>query len=261
MGLGDALIATGLARGAKARGKRIAFGDKLKIRWKTYEYEIFRNNPNVAPPGSERDSDIEWVAHYAGDRIYNFYPGGDHWVWRDFKPIPGEIFFDQDELDFGKKFGSGFIVIEPNVPEQKSVANNKRWPFERWQSVADQLRKEGHEIVQFRHSGGRALSGVREIKTPTFRKALAVLQHAKLFMGCEGGMHHGAASVAIPAVVLFGGFIPPSSTGYEFHANIFTGGEACGKIVECEHCKQAMRAITVERVLGEARKLIWAKKN
>jgi ADP-heptose:LPS heptosyltransferase len=104
---------------------------------------------------------------------------------------------------------------------------------------------------------------VREIKTPTFRKALAVLQHAKLFMGCEGGMHHGAAAVGIGAVVLFGGFISPATTGYDFHANIFTGegGVACGKIIDCEHCKQAMRAITVERVLGEARKLIASHRN
>lgn len=149
------------------------------------------------------------------------------------------------------------------MPEQKSVANNKRWPFERWQAVADQLRKEGHEIVQFRHSGGRALSGVREIKTPTFRKAAAVLANASLFLGCEGGLHHASAAVSTGGVVLFGGFIHPRTTGYGLHSNIFTApdGKACGKIVDCEHCKRAMRAITVERVLGEARQLIASYRN
>lgn len=172
-------------------------------------------------------------------------------------PIPGEIYFDNDEIEFGKQFGSGFIVIEPNVPEEKSVAVNKRWPFERWQIVADQLRKEGHEIVQFRHRGGRALQGVHEIKTPTFRKALTVLGHARMFLGCEGGMHHGAAAVGIGAVVLFGGFISPRTTGYGFHSNLFTAanGEACGSLNECEHCKQAMLAITPDMVLTEARRI------
>lgn len=78
-------------------------------------------------------------------------------------------------------------------------------------------------------------------------------------MGCEGGMHHGSAAVGIPAVVLFGGFIHPRTTGYESHANIFTGGRACGSIKPCAHCRQAMLAISVERVLGEAHKLILDK--
>lgn len=143
------------------------------------------------------------------------------------------------------------------MPEHKSVAVNKRWPFERWQVVVAQLRQGGHEVVQFRAGGGRVLSGVREIKTPTFRKALAVLQHARLFMGCEGGLHHGAAAVNIPAVVLFGGFIHPRTTGYDMHANIFTGGtEGCGRFTECEHCKQAMLAITPQMVIAEAERFL-----
>lgn len=257
MGFGDEIMGSGLAKGAAQRGKRIAFGNGNRIIWRPPAYEIYRNNPNVAPPGSERDSDLVWIAHYPGDRVYNYYPGGDHWKWKDFTPIPGEIYFDNDEIEFGKQFGSGFIVIEPNVPEEKSVAVNKRWPFERWQIVADQLRKEGHEIVQFRHRGGRALQGVHEIKTPTFRKALTVLGHARMFLGCEGGMHHGAAAVGIGAVVLFGGFISPRTTGYGFHSNLFTAanGEACGSLNECEHCKQAMLAITPDMVLTEARRI------
>lgn len=274
IGYGDECLGSGLAKGAKARGKRIAFGNGNRIIWKPPAYEIYRNNPNVAPPGSERDKDIEWIAHYPGDRIYNSYPGGDRWLWKDFTPIPGEIYFDNDEIEFGKQFGSGFIVIEPNVPEEKSVAVNKRWPFERWQIVADQLRKEGHEVVQFRHRGGRALQGVREIKTQTFRKALAVLSHAKLFIGCEGGLHHGAAATALDAsgnlladpklaVVLFGGFIHPRTTGYDFHSNLFTGAgrkddkgrdAGCGSLTECGHCKTAMLSISPEAVLAEARK-------
>ena len=117
--------------------------------------------------------------------------------------------------------------------------------------------QDGYEIKQFAHGGESILRGAQPIKTPTFRKALAVLQHAKMFLGHEGGMHHGAAAVGIPAVVLFGGFIHPRTTGYESHANIFTGGtEGCGSLNRCEHCLKAMLDISVEMVLADARKVM-----
>lgn len=178
-------------------------------------------------------------------------------MWKEFTPIPGEIYFDQEELEFGKSFGSGFIVIEPNTPKQKSVSVNKQWPLDRWQRVCDQLIQDGYSVKQFAHSGEPILRGAQPIKTPTFRKALAVLRHSKMFLGHEGGMHHGAAAVGIPAVVLFGGFIHPRTTGYESHANIFTGGEeGCGSLHRCEHCLEAMQAISVEMVLREAKRFL-----
>src|SRR6185369_14162072 len=80
MGLGDQLMATGLARGAHARGKRIAFGDGRNIIWDANSAAIFRGNPNIARPGSERDRDIEWLPYYKGHRIYNRL-GDRKWIW------------------------------------------------------------------------------------------------------------------------------------------------------------------------------------
>jgi len=53
-------------------------------------------------------------------------------------------------------------------------------------------------------------------------------------------------------VVLFGGFIPPSVTGYAAHANLTGGAEACGSLKPCPHCRKAMEAISVEEVVEEA---------
>lgn len=254
MGFGDEILATGMARGAKARGKRVAFGDGRQIIFSPWSEQMFRFNPNIARPGNEHDSDIEWIRHHKGNRLYNrISPDRSRWIWNmAFRPTPGEMFFDDGELKFAEAQGSGFVVIEPNVPWHKPVAKNKDWGLVRYQAAADSLRRAGRRVVQF-GAGQFRLTGVEAIHAPDFRKALAVLARAALYIGPEGGLHHGAAAVNIPAVVLFGGWIPPQVTGYDTHTNITAGaGKTCGRLSSCRHCKDAMNSIGVERVLSAA---------
>lgn len=253
MGLGDQIMATGMARGAASRGKRVAFGDGRRILWDINSEKIFRGNPNIAWPGNEGRSDLEWIPYYKGHRIYN-RQDGDRWIWNlDFRAMPGEVFLTDYERESASRFGQGFVVIEPHVESWKSIAPNKDWGFRKYQEVADCLIAMGHEIVQFQYpKGGPILRGAHPVPTASFREALAVLAQAGLYIGPEGGLHHGAAAVGIPAVVLFGGFIPPTVTGYTSHANLTGGADACGSLKPCEHCRKAMDAISVEEVVEEA---------
>jgi hypothetical protein len=66
--------------GRADRGKRIAFGDGYRIRWDKNSAAIFRKNKNIAIPGTERQSDIEWVHFYTGNRLYN-KQGANRWIW------------------------------------------------------------------------------------------------------------------------------------------------------------------------------------
>ncbi|TIW11280.1 MAG: glycosyltransferase family 9 protein [Mesorhizobium sp.] len=259
MGYGDQLMGSGLARGAAARGKRIALGDGRRILWDKHSEEIFLNNPNLAPPGSERAADIEWLPYYKGHRLYNRMAGrpghvNRRWIWNlAFHAVPGELFFDNLEAAAGRRYGHGFIVIEPQSAQWKSVAPNKDWGVAKFQAVADRLKASGHRVVQFRGDlSALALAGVEQLATRSFRDALSVLANAALYIGGEGGLHHGAAAVGIPAVVLFGGFIPPSVTGYAGHTNLTGGAAACGSIKACQHCRQAMQAISIDDVTGAA---------
>jgi hypothetical protein len=259
MGLGDNLLATGMARGAKARGKRIAFGDGKKILWDKHSSEVFRGNPNVAPPGAERDQDVQWVGFYKGSRIYNSQDSANkRWIWNyDFKPTPGELFFNSAEVRNGKRYGAGFVILEPDVPSWKSVAPNKDWGRKNWQALADKLRKDGHRLAAFRHPrSGPPLAGVEHFATINFRDAAAILSRASLYIGPEGGLHHAAAAMNRKAVVLFGGFIPPSVTGYATHTNLTGGAEACGNYTPCQHCKDALAAISVGEVHDAATRLL-----
>lgn len=251
VGIGDNILATGMARGAAERGKMIAFGDGSKIKWDDRNSEIvFRYNRNIARPGQESLKNLEWIAFFKGSRIYNRDAGG-RWEWNlSFRPTRGELFFSAVEQTVARRAGSGFVVIEPNVPNWKSVAPNKQWPVERYAEVAQRLKSSGIDVVQFNYRHAlHHLPGVREISTRDFRHAAALLARSALYIGPEGGLHHAAAAVGIPAVVLFGGFIPPQVTGYPTHTNLTGGAEACGRYHPCDHCRAAMDAISVDEVM------------
>jgi hypothetical protein len=244
MGIGDDVIATGLARGAKDRGKRIAFGDGKRIIWGPHSSTIFRGNPNIALIGTERASDIEWIQYYKGHRIYN-RQSGDRWTWNyEFRVSQGEIFFGDDEMKY--EDDDNLILMEPNVPN-KPCGLNKQWPIDRFQQVADELTSAGFTVRQFDY--GRPNRVAAGVHTPTFRDAVARLKSARLAILAEGGLHHAAAAVGTPAVVLFGGFVPPEVLGYDTHVNLTGGATACGSHRTCQHCIDAMRSITVDEVL------------
>src|SRR6266436_3124909 len=102
-----------MARGASERGKRIAFGENGRIKWDQYSEQIFRGNPNIAPPNIERASNLEWIPFFKGHRIYNRQEG-NRWVWNlDFHAIRGVLFLSRLEKKFAETIGQGFVVIEP----------------------------------------------------------------------------------------------------------------------------------------------------
>lgn len=253
MGLGDQLIGSGLARDAwTKRGVKVAFGDGHKILWDKQSETIFRNNPNIAFPGNEHRSKIEWIGFHKGSRGYN-RQGDGHWIWNmDWRCTPGELYLSVGEKAAAARHGSGFVVMEPNVETWKSSSPNKDWGFHKYQAIADRLIAAGHRVVQFLN-GGPILQGVDTIKTKTFRDAVSIMAHASIYVGPEGGLHHGAAAMGIPGVVLFGGFIPPSVTGYDIHTNMAGSDRFCGSFSSCEHCREAMAAISVDAVYNAAR--------
>jgi hypothetical protein len=251
-------MGAGLARGASVQGHRIAFGHSGRITWSDNAKQIYLGNPNVAPPGDERAHDLKWVPHYSGHRLYNRFDGTkSRWIWNyDFHAQPGQLFFSEPEKAAAATLvPNDFVLVEPNLPMWKSVAINKLWRG--YQEVTDELLQRGIGVIQFDYPGIKnRLRGARLIQTPTIRLALACLNRVRLYIGPEGGLHHGAAAFNLPAVVLFGGFIPPSVTGYESHANLTGGAKACGSITRCPHCEQAMRRITVDEVMAHANRFM-----
>lgn len=250
MGYGDEVMATGFARlNMEQYGKKTAFGKHGKIVWNEHTEEVFKNNPNIVRPG-EDTSNAMWNGFVRSNRCY-CKSDGKKWTWNtQFNPPVGEFFFTKEELDWAEALGSGFVVIEPRIM-QKTSAVNKQWDPARYYALADHMRKDGYEIRQFvwEKLGVAKGQDVKPIPTPSFRHAAAALARAILYVGPEGGIHHVAAAVGTPAVVLFGAWIHPGTTGYEDHVNIYVGGDVpCGNIQPCQHCKDAMNKITVKQV-------------
>ena len=148
------------------------------------------------------------------------------------------------------------MLLEPRL--KAAASPNKDWGWGRWSELARQLTRQGHVVAQFTEPGEAVLPGVEAIPTAGFREACAVLARVRLAVLPEGGLHHAAAALGTPSIVIFGGFISPRQTGYSHQVNLFTGGTPCGMRRHCSHCELAMRRVAVDEVLMKARMLAAA---
>ena len=200
-------------------------------------HPVFENNPRIvrAPARNARR-----LINCSGSRPYIAAKGPEQWYWKRWPIAPGEIYLSESEREFAAGY-QGAVLIEPHT---KVISSNKAWIWDRWQALVDC----GGEFIQIGPAGTQLLRGVRFVETPSFRHACAVLAESRAFVGTEGGLHHAAAALGIPAVVLFSEFISPQITGYPMHRNLRHAGPACGSRIPCAGCKASMEAITVEEV-------------
>lgn len=244
VGIGDEIMATAQARRMQQKDPRkVQVVDRFG---RPRFHPIWEGNPRIARSGES--GDFQLLMNAPGCRPYIVAEHGGRWEWRDFDCEPGEIYL----TGYEKRAYAGrppVIVIEPTL--KMSATRNKDWGLSNWRRFIMLAGEAGYSLSHLRPRGTRCMDRVRSVLTPDFRSACAALMHAKAYVGHEGALHHAAAALGIPAVVIFGGFISPAQTGYKMHRNLFTGGEPCGKRLPCQHCAAAMAAITPERVLEE----------
>ena len=216
---------------------------------------MWENNPRLAKPDEVGDFQILWGRDPVTNmRAYHTGKSQDRWFYNlDFRPEPGEFYFATYEKNFAKSFDTPpEIVVEPNIKPKASP--NKRYPWDRWQEFAYMATAAGFKLYQLGPAGTRTLTGVRLIETATFRQAASILSRARAYVGNEGGMHHAAAALGIPGVVVFGGFTPVELTGYPIHRNLGVSlSDACGMRIHCEHCDAEMAKISPEQILENMR--------
>lgn len=241
MGLGDEILVTGHVREMQLRDPRKVKIIYEKPRWS----EVWDYNPRIA--GRDEKGDFqEYRPRINGLRPYCSSKSPERWTWKEYKAPIGELYFEHSERNFAS-LHAGKVVIGPHVKRQASP--NKQWSLDRWGELVVLLTKKGIQPVQLGPPGSRRVSGVELIETQSFRLAAAVLSRARAAILTEGALHHAAAVLNIPSVVIYGGFISPKQTGYDSQVNIFTGGEPCGWRIPCKHCAEAMEKITPELVL------------
>jgi len=249
--MGDELMAAGDAEALfRKAGKRVKILDKNgRPRW----HALWEGNPAIAMP--EETGDFASIVNGSSCRPYHVRHTDRQWFYNfSYRPNSATIQFTDEELAFGAKV-TGKIVIEPNIKQNASP--NKQWGQERWRKLASLLAKDGHRLAQLGESGARPIPEVEFVASPSFRHAAAALKFAKGAFLPEGGLHHAAAAVGLPAVVIFGGFTPIELTGYSLHKNIgVSGKDACGLRVPCDHCAKIMSSITPEFVFEQGRRFL-----
>lgn len=244
-------MASAWARRAKEEqpDKDVFIGPQGKPEWST----VFENNPNISREFTGQPS--VWVPHYTGNRPYIKGVTATHIIYHeDHRPEPGDIFLTDEEKDRFKDY-SGCVLIEPHI--KGSFSGNKAWVWNRWQEVANAI-----PCVQMNERHKRSLQNVTRVHTGDFRQALAMIYQAKLVITTDGALHHAAAALGKPAVVLWGSRTHPKVLGYDSHVNLYTGqGESCGAMIECRHCIDGMKRITSEMVIEAARSILETRKD
>lgn len=233
-----------------ATGRRVAFIDH---RGRHHWHEVFENNPKIVHPNESptyqiKDGVWDVLQQGGGERPYIAKKLSRLWVWKPYKPEPGEVFLTDEERRWGEQY-RGLVLFEP-YGKRNLGHKNKEWGEIHWAALVRLLLREGIQPVHMapQHTV-REFPGARLIYTPTFRHAAAIMAQARAAILPEGGLHHLAACFRIPAVVIWSEFISPASTGYDFQTNIRHAGRACGMRLDCVHCRRSLDAVTPEEVL------------
>jgi hypothetical protein len=250
MGWGDELMAAGQARKVyEQTGRAVQIvGVDRRPRWS----ELWQGIPYIVGPGARAAPNV--ILNGPNARPYVASKTAERWHWQPFQPTPAQVSLQASERALGQLV-AGAVVIEPTIKDRASP--NKAWVPGRWAELVAAM--PDIKFVQLGPLGIDLLLGARHVPTRSFREAMGALSGAGAYVGPEGGLHHAAAAVGIPAVVLFGGFIAPENTGYKEHRNLFTGGYACGSRLPCAHCKKAMNDITVQMAADNLREVLRGK--
>lgn len=241
MGWGDELMAAGQAKELAERldCKVVICAADGSPRWSP----VWDNLPFLerqAKPGVQRLVNGPGARPYIGYPFTDMGHGYTDWRARDHRPVIALSAAEEAHGVSGTPFP--FVYIESTIKPGANV--NKRWPH--WQKVVDMLPRV--QFVQCGRGDEPILRGATWIRTQTFREACGVLSRARAYAGPEGGMHHAAAALNVPAAVVFGGSPSVEATGYPDHVNFAGVAGPCGRWLQCEHCRRVMAGIHPEDV-------------
>lgn len=247
MGIGDEIMVTGEVRRLAAqraqpalrvavRDLRYASNAPPGKRWHRW-HVAWANNPNIAAPGQPYDLIID---NAPGHRPYISGKTLRQFFWQPYGPTPGRLYLTDEERAVGAQVNGGVVI---NAFIKSYASPNKAWPINHWLALLKMLPEV--DWVQIGDGSEPRLPGARFVSTPSIRMAFGALLNARLLVATEGALHHAAAALGVPAVVIFGSFIAPSVTGYSSQRSLFSAHHdnelGCGMRVLCSACQRVMQ--------------------
>ncbi len=272
MGYGDDVLITAFAAKIKKKypERQIVIGNSKA--GTAFYSRVWDHNPNIADCRNLlKDKPVHLIDYHSENRPYIDYEKSttSKMIWnKKFKPVPGEMYFSDDEISDAKnilldakkfwiknnkKNFRKIIFLETSSIKinnfQLSIKHqNKDWGYENWTQLVNKI-KNNNLIIHSTHDETKKIEGTYSPKEMNFRTACAILKLSDLYIGPEGGFGHVAAALRKKAVLYFGGWISPDIIGYDFHENIYYDNDSspCGEIEKlCNHCSDARKSITVD---------------
>jgi ADP-heptose:LPS heptosyltransferase len=131
-----------------------------------------------------------------------------------------------------------------------SYTPNKDWPDEYWETLIDRLLTGCTVIDAGATSGDRRPrfepNYIDLVGRTALPQLIAAIAAADLLVAPETGPMHIAAAVETPAVVIFGGYIHPVSSGYPENINLYSPVPCapCWLREPCPYGKKCLHLIT-----------------
>ena len=272
MGLGDDLMITGFIEQEyeKHPNKQIVIGNLNENL--IFDSIVYLNNPKITHSSNlDKNKPVHFINYNDLNRFYINYKecNDNNLAWRtDFKLVPGKIYFSKKEVDEAENIlnqannywfknnnrkPDGIIFFESfstkvELDFYSKKITNKNWGEKNWTSLISKLKNK-YLIIQSAHKKATRVSGTFYSNDNfNFRTACALISKCNLFLGNEGAFSHAAAALNKKAVVYFGGWISPKSTGYVMHENIYYNDNEspCGAVgYICKHCNKARENISI----------------
>ena len=152
----------------------------------------------------------------------------------------------------------GCVAVQTSRANPRHAMPNKEWRAENWSTLARELKGVAH-FVQVGGPDDPVFPGATDLRGKTsLRDLMGVFANARLFVGLEGFLMHLAKAVRTKSVIIYGGYIHPSSSGYANNINIFTElpCSPCGLPSHCDFDRKCMTMITPSHVASRVRKAL-----
>jgi len=156
------------------------------------------------------------------------------------------------EMEKGRLYPSQAVIHSAGLASMR----NKQWPTERYQAVADDLRKDVRWI-QLGLTEDTPILGALDLRgRTTLRETAAIMANSKIFLGEAGFLMHLARAVETRAVVVYGGREDPMVSGYRANENIVgrTICSPCWQRTRCAYGHECMRIIEPSEVIAAVRR-------
>ena len=153
---------------------------------------------------------------------------------------------------------NGFIAVQSSALAAALPMVNKEWRIDRLQQVVDDFAGDWR-FVQIGSTGDPPIRGAEDLRGRTpLRETAILLAGARIFIGLEGFLMHLARAVECPAVIVYGGRVPPEITGYPCNRNLAHRPDCapCWQYNRCDFGHTCMETIGAAEAAAAVRDLL-----